>query len=387
MITTAQSFQEQYGLLKEKVTGLESTRLATFNILEDLDAERERLQEKIVYLEQLQIAVTNIFEDLSEEKKNSVEERLATFNILEDLGLDREKLREQIVYLEHMRTATTNIFEDLDEERKNIIRERLATFNILEDLDLEKRDLEKSYKKLKELKELDESKVVFLRNISHELRTPITPITIQAEMLVNQELGKISPKQKESINLIIKNVERLDNLLTDLLEISRIQAGVIKLTVKRENIKEIIDNVVTLIESVANKKGLKMISKIIDISVDCDAQRIKQVLTNLLTNAVKFTSKGSITVSAEKKKDVVVISVKDTGKGISKENIPKLFVPFYQVRASYELHEKGTGLGLSIAKSMVQQHGGEIWVESAGEGKGSTFYFTLPLKYLNEVKK
>ncbi len=230
-----------------------------------------------------------------------------------------------------------------------------------------------------EQKRLEKSKATIFLNTSHELKTPITPITLQAEMLKNQELGPLTNKQKESLEIILNNMERLNNLISDVLDVSRINAGAIVINKTDENLKTIAKEEISKYTPLANQKGIKLTLKSKDIFVKCDAQRLKQVFTNLLSNALKFTPKGKISITIKKRKQYIVVKVKDTGIGISKENIKKLFIPFFQVRSSYELHEKGTGLGLSIVKSLVEQHGGKIWIKSKGKNKGSTFYFTIPL--------
>ena len=324
------------------------------------------LNEQVVDLQGLRAAIVNIFEDLDEEKKNFDDERSATFNILDDLNLEKEKLNEKIVDLEKVRKELNESYKGIEKK----VKERTL------ELEVSKKNLGSAYTKLKQSQET--SKQIFL-NTSHELKTPITPIIIQIELLKDEKLGALSLKQKKSMDLIARNIYRLDRLLTDILDISRIQAGSMKFVNAKVNIKEIIDKQVTQFIPLAKQKGIKLTGKTMNQLLVCDPQRIEQVIVNLLHNALKFTLKGSITVSTEIKKNELVVSVTDTGMGISKSNMNKLFTPFFQVTPSYQLHEKGTGLGLSICKNIIEKQGGRIWVESAGEGKGSTFYFTLPL--------
>ena len=126
-------------------------------------------------------------------------------------------------------------------------------------------------------------------------------------------------------------------------------------------------------------KGIRLVSKVGDIEAYFDEARIGEVLENLIGNATKFTHSGSIVLNAKKRKRDVLVSVKDSGMGIEKSGLKKLFHPFSQIEPSYALHHKGTGLGLSICRLLIGMHCGKIWVESAGRGKGSTVYFTLPL--------
>ena len=242
------------------------------------------------------------------------------------------------------------------------------------------RDISEQQKAREEREQMNQSREKIFLNASHELKTPITPITMQVEMLQNGELGPINVKQNESLGLILSNMNRLNRLITDILEVSRIHAGAIQLSIKDEDIRGIIRAEISKFRPMADERGLVLTSDAASMRVPCDAQRIGQVITNLLYNALKFTSHGSIAISAKKKKGMAVVGVSDTGIGISKQDIAKLFSPFVQVVPSYAMRKKGTGLGLSIARSLVEQHGGRIWVESGGPGKGAVFYFTLPLR-------
>lgn len=232
----------------------------------------------------------------------------------------------------------------------------------------------------REQKSVEEMRKQIFLNTSHELKTPLTPIIIQGEMLKNSELGPINKNQRASLKMILHNMYRLSTLINDVLEAARLESETIRLTIEECDLKEMTQNIVNQFLKQAQQRKITLKNTVSRLFVPCDQRRIEQVLLNIVNNALKFTEKGSITLAARKQKDHVLISVTDTGIGIPKESQKNIFQPFYQVKPSYVLGEKGTGLGLSICKNLIELHGGRIWVESEGTGKGSTFYFTLPSK-------
>ncbi len=240
--------------------------------------------------------------------------------------------------------------------------------------------LSKAEKERKLRKLLDEAREQVIRNTAHELKTPLTPIILQAQMLKDRYLGKLSKKQRESVELITRNMGKLNKLVQDILEISRARTGSLQLHIKEVNMLRIVKDITSLHKAKADSKGIKLNYNVpAKLSAVCDEKRISEVITNLVNNAVKFTQNGEIGISIETKENYMLFKIKDDGIGISKENQKSLFAPFSQVSPSYKVGEKGSGLGLFICKNIIQQHGGKIWVESE-LGKGSTFYFTIPLK-------
>jgi PAS domain S-box-containing protein len=235
------------------------------------------------------------------------------------------------------------------------------------------------------LRELDKMKTEFLNMTSHELKTPLTPMRTQLELLVDNRLGKLNSKQKESIDMIHKNIVRLTKLVNDILSLSRIQGRKLELNFQEASIEEVVSEVIENTDEFAKKKKVRIIKSIDNVQKFLfDRDKIIEVLLNLVHNAIKFTPEnGEIEVCVKKQKGEVVVSVKDNGVGISKEKSRNLFTPFYQADSSQSRQVGGTGLGLSICKGIVELHGGEIWVEST-EGKGSTFFFTIPIKSKNK---
>jgi two-component system, sensor histidine kinase and response regulator len=237
--------------------------------------------------------------------------------------------------------------------------------------------LKQSYKKLQEL---DKMKSKFLTISSHELKTPLTPTKIQVQMFLEGEFGELTPDQKKSFEIISRNMDRLDHLIGDILEISRVEAEGFKLKLSEIDVGNSIKEVFKSMKDVANKKKIKLSYKVYPLpQILADEKRIVEVLENLVNNSLKFMEKGSVSIEAKKQKDNILVKVKDTGIGISKEHREKIFEAFFQIEPMYTRKYGGTGLGLNICSGIVKQHGGKIWVESE-LGKGSTFYFTLPLK-------
>jgi signal transduction histidine kinase/GGDEF domain-containing protein len=239
--------------------------------------------------------------------------------------------------------------------------------------------------KNKELQELDKLKSDFISTVSHELRTPLAITKEGITLIQDGVLGPISEKQDKVLTTARDSIDRLARLITGLLDISRIEAGRIEIKKSLINVTEMAKQVVSFFESKANDKGLEMRTKIPETGVDAyaDSDKIIQVFTNLVGNALKFTERGYIEIAVEEKEDEIQCSVADTGRGVAKEDISKMFVKFQQIDRVHGDGEKGTGLGLSIAKSIVEMHEGRIWVDSE-KGQGTKFTFTLP-KYADEV--
>jgi signal transduction histidine kinase len=232
-----------------------------------------------------------------------------------------------------------------------------------------------------ELKIADKIKTQFLSVISHELRTPLTPMKAQLQMNLAGYFGSIAEKQKSSLEMILRNTERLDRMIMDVLDISKLEAGVMKFSKDKANLNILVRNAIETMIQKAEDKKIKLNLKeesVPDIIMDSD--RITKVVMNLLNNAIKFTHPGSfIDVEVSCNHRNAHVSVKDTGIGIKKEDQGKLFQPFVQVDSTDTRKFEGTGLGLAICKGIINNHGGKIWLESEF-GKGSTFQFTIPIK-------
>ena len=241
-----------------------------------------------------------------------------------------------------------------------------------------------------ELRELDKMKSAFLANISHELRTPMNTILGYTDLLLDRIDGPVNEEQEKSLRKIGANARHLQQLINDVLDVSKIEAGKIKLEPKDVDIKWLIDSVIPTFEPLLEQKNLTL-TVTTDENLPLafgDEDRIRHILINLLSNAVKFTHKGGITITAKPSEQGIrsgetplfaEICVADTGIGIKGEDLERIFDKFFQVDLTTIREYEGAGLGLSIAKGLVELHRGMLWATSK-YGEGSTFCFTIPLK-------
>lgn len=231
-------------------------------------------------------------------------------------------------------------------------------------------------------KELDKMRDDFTAMMVHELRTPLTTISYGISGMTS-DIKTLTPEAITATLGVIKATtgEMLD-LVNDLLDAAKIESGKFEITKKEDDLAALINEKIAMFKNMTNQKGLKLIPIVPGQlpKLEFDRRRIGQALDNMISNAIKYTEKGSITVTVEIKDDQVLVSVIDTGDGMQKEDIPKLFNKFEQFGKGKSGERKGTGLGLVVAKGIVEAHGGKIWGNSEGLGKGSIFAFTLPLK-------
>jgi signal transduction histidine kinase len=232
-----------------------------------------------------------------------------------------------------------------------------------------------------ELAAASRHKSEFLANMSHELRTPLNAILGYTELILDKIYGDVSEKIQDVLGRLEQNGRHLLGLINDVLDLSKVEAGQLTLSLNDYSMKEVVQTVFTAVESLAAEKSLALEVK---VSPDLppgkgDEQRIVQVLMNLVGNAIKFCEEGEVRVEAEASTETFLVSVSDTGPGLSDADQEKIFEEFHQVDSSSTRKKGGTGLGLSIAKRIVEMHGGRIWVEST-LGNGSTFRFTLPIR-------
>ena len=235
------------------------------------------------------------------------------------------------------------------------------------------------------IKELERLKSEFLATMSHELRTHLNSITGFVSMILQGISGEINEEQRKQLSMVHSSSVHLLNLINDILDISKIEAGRMSFSKERFNIKDVISEVVQNVSPLISKKEVKLITEIPDEipEIYSDKRRVFQILLNLVSNAIKFTEKGEVRIKCEVDGDKLKISVSDTGKGIKEEDMETLFEAFRQISGSARRRYQGAGLGLYLSKKLVTLLGGEIWVESE-YGKGSTFTFTLPLKSVEE---
>jgi signal transduction histidine kinase len=234
-----------------------------------------------------------------------------------------------------------------------------------------------------ELEKISQAKSEFISITSHQLRTPLSAIKGYLSMVLEGTYGGISERVKKVIENVYTANERLIKLVNSFLDVSRIELGREELKLKRVSIEDLISETVSEMEIEAKKKNLYLKferPKIALPKILIDRGRIKEVISNLIDNAVKYTQKGGIDIKLQIANGRLQIVVADTGEGLTKEEISRLFESFSRGTAGAKFWTEGVGLGLYVSKKFVELHGGKIWAESEGKGKGSTFYIELLMK-------
>jgi two-component system CheB/CheR fusion protein len=249
----------------------------------------------------------------------------------------------------------------------------------------EKKKLEREVAKARDAAEAaTRAKSAFLANMSHELRTPLNSIVGFSEVLEDQMFGPLNEKQKRYVENVVSSSKHLLNLINDVLDLSKVEAGKMELEPGKIRLKTTLEYALDMQREKALKHNIDLALKVApeaNIEMMADERKLKQVMFNLLSNALKFTPDGGrVTVGVKKAGGEIEIGVEDTGLGVKAEDIPKLFTAFSQLDTGPTRSHEGTGLGLALTKQLVEMHGGRIRAESAGEGKGAKFTFTLPIK-------
>jgi two-component system CheB/CheR fusion protein len=249
----------------------------------------------------------------------------------------------------------------------------------------ERKRIDEKTRRMEEIKTTTEIKTDFVSMVSHELRTPLTVIKEGIALVADGSTGEINEEQKEILDLLKKNVDRLAKLINDVLDFQKLEAGGIKLNAQPNDINKIVRDVYETMTLAAKDIGVELLLELDDRlpKVGFDNDKITQVLTNLVDNAMKFTEKGNIVIKTSKEEGMIHVSVSDTGCGIKKKDLSRVFGRFEQLSTGGERKTGGTGLGLAICKGIIEQHNGEIRVDSVF-GKGSKFTFTLPIYNIKE---
>jgi len=234
-----------------------------------------------------------------------------------------------------------------------------------------------------EIEKIDKAKSEFISIASHQLRTPLTAVKGYISMILEGTYGQLAEKQMRPLENVYQSNERLIRLVNDLLNLSRLDAGKIEFSPELTSLEEMVSGVVKELRINAEKKGLYMKMEkptrpLPKIMIDQD--KLRQVILNIVDNAIKYTKDGGITFELKKLDEQEEIKVSDTGEGMTEKELNSLFQMFSRATAGTQLHAEGAGLGLYVARQFVEMHGGKIWAESPGKGKGSTFIVQLPIK-------
>jgi len=261
-----------------------------------------------------------------------------------------------------------------------LIKATLEEIKRREEMEKISKELKKAYK---ELKKLDEAKSEFISIASHQLRTPLTAIKGYISLINEKIYGRPPRRMKKPLNNIHTSTERLIKLVGDLLNISRIEAGKVKLNIEKVKLEDIINSVVSELKNLAKEKKLylkwekprKPLPKVL-----VDKDRIRQVILNVIDNGIRYTERGGITIRYRKGNKISKLIISDTGEGMTKKEMLNLFRSFTRGSIGQRTWTEGTGLGLYIAKKFLDLHNGKIWAKSPGKGKGSTFYIELPIE-------
>jgi signal transduction histidine kinase len=305
---------------------------------------------------------------LTTELINAITNDLVTHPPGSSLDQVQQQNQELLQTLEALRNRQAEV-ERLNEELAETNRGVLALYAELDD-------------KAQELKKVSDQKSRFLSNITHELRTPLNSIIMLSRMMLSQKDGPLGEEYKKQAGFIVESSESLLELVNDLLDLAKIEAGKVDVRPSTFSVEEMLASLRGMFRPLLAGKDVDLVIEPVDpeLMIYTDAAKVSQIVRNLLSNAVKFTEKGEIRVKAEYREESVAVSVSDTGPGISPEGQRRLFQDFAQLKDEYRKGIKGTGLGLSISRQLAELLGGRITLESE-VGKGSTFTATLPVHY------
>lgn len=371
-----------------------SSRKVLGGIVVRLDAERtyaqviaQRNRTIVIVIFLIPIAIVLIYlminklvrqpvESLAEKAKRFAEGDMTTYvdvKTEDEIGI----LGKTFNYMVESVSTTSNKLEEEVKRKTALLSERTKLLSLLERAN-------------KDLRELDKLKSTFLANMSHELRTPMNAIIGYTDLMIDGVDGPVNEEQEKSLKKVANNARHLLQLINDVLDISKIEAGKMKLNPKEFDLKWLVESALHTFEPQMKMKGLTLSINIPEGMplIYGDEDRIREIFINLVANAIKFTNQGGVTISARLSERAVrpgeppmfmEICVEDTGIGIKEEDVGKIFDKFVQVDLTTVRQYEGTGLGLSIARGLISLHKGIIWVTSK-VGEGSRFCFTLPLK-------
>lgn len=268
-----------------------------------------------------------------------------------------------------------------------LLYEETKSFNkkLKQEIEIATTDLLSANEKLKKL---DVAKSEFISIASHQLRTPLTAIKGYISMMIEGDFGELTKVEQEALEKVFNSNERLIKLVENLLNVSRIESGRLQFNFEEVQLETMVESVMDELSNYAKKKDLTLEYKKPETplpKVNIDDEKIRQVVMNLIDNAIKYTKQGTVTVSLAQVENNLEFRVSDSGMGISPTDLPNLFQKFSRGTGASLTHTEGTGLGLYVARQMIEAHQGKIWAESKGEAMGSRFCFKLPISIQNKV--
>jgi len=338
-------------------------------------AKNEMIEQKLILFENIDDLLNNWNSDIT--SKGSESQIIIQVILVVDIAiffLVLYLIRKSLSPLELITNAFSKVKEGVYGEKIEFVGtdevgQLVNNFNIMSNAIKEKEE---------EAKKTDIAKDEFLAMITHELKTPLVPIQGYADILLSEHLGKLTKKQKDRISIIKSSSESLLAIISDLLDVQKLELGQLTIKKSNENIKNTIEKAISTLKPAADKKNVKISSNEVDLLINHDSERITQVITNLIKNSLTSVEpdSGKIEVVIDSLPTEIKISVKDNGSGIPQEKQKNLFKKFYQVDATLTRERGGSGLGLAICKGIIEHHGGQISVHSV-ENQGSTFSFTI----------
>ncbi|WP_136482958.1 tetratricopeptide repeat protein [Cognatitamlana onchidii] len=362
----------------------------SYSLLSQLHASQGNYEEAFAYEAQINVLKDSLYNEAKsrqieelQERYNSEKRENAILTLEKEAQIKELKIKEETTFRNIMLAiaiatiiASFLLFHRYKTMQKIKLADKEKNLQIIE----EQRKTEHEKQRVADLEKIDKLKDEFLANTSHELRTPLNGIIGLSESLKDGIAGELPSTAIENLNMITHSGRRLSNLVNDILDFSKLKNRDLVLSINPLDIHALVNLVLKVSETLAKDKSITLknsIAKHVSL-VEADENRLQQILYNLIGNAIKFTEKGSIEITAEEKKDMLLISVSDTGMGIPDFKLNDIFKSFEQLDGTTSRNYGGTGLGLSVTKQLVELHGGTIEVRSE-LNKGSVFSFTLPL--------
>ncbi len=346
---------------------------------------------------ELRVQTNDEIEQLADEFRVMVKQLENSYQSLETIIKDKSRIAQE-------KSKLAEDLKELNRQKENVIKERtrevveknLRLYETSEELQFQKESLIGMNEQLEKTSRM---KSEFLASMSHELRTPMNSILGFAEVLKDKMFGDLNERQEKYISNILASGRHLLQLINNILDISKVEAGKMKLLIEPYSINRVIDEVQSVIKTLAYKKNIELKSQLCpNVIIHGDAAKVKQILYNLLSNAIKFTDeKGGVTITLGEipkghafdggpgteafvvSEDSLLLQVRDTGIGIKPEEQTRIFEEFEQTEQTRRRSQEGTGLGLALTRKLVHLHGGQIWIQSA-QGQGTTVFVVLPEK-------